>query len=268
MFRRLAPVMIGLLMIAAIACEAATPAAAPTATATAVPTPVPTATPVGVSAPDAAELAEQVRAALEKAGSFHFNMDMKMAVAGQGFALDVPFQFAGDFSAPDSMSGKLTTSVLGFQLDTEFVKIGALSWVKDPQTGEWQESRDDSGFAPFSPQDFLGDEFFSNPNSPVTDLKLVGTETVDNVLTWHYSAVVSAGQLEIEGSDLQFDMYIGVDDMLPRKITMKGEVDLSGAFGESSSQQMPVATGPANFEMVMTVTNYGVPVTIAPPPGF
>jgi len=262
MIRKLAPILIGLLMIAALACEGLAPAAALTAKAFPSPTPVPAA------GPGAAKLAEQVRAAMEKAGSFHFNMDMMMAVAGEGFTLDVPFQLAGDFSAPDKMNGKLAASVLGSTLETEFVKIGAMSWVKDPQTGQWMESQDDSGFAPFSPQDFLGDEFFSGPDSPVSELKLVGTEMIDGVSTWHYSAVVSAKKLGRKGSDLMFDMYIGVDDKLPRKITMSGEVDLSGVFGDSGDRQMPVPTGPANLDLVMTVSKYGVPVTINPPPGF
>lgn len=275
MIRRLIPLFIGLAALALVACEtpvastpASTPTPAPTATPVPTPTPTPTPTPVPVSGPAAAALAESMRAAIEKAGSFHVDMDLNMALSAQGLSLDVPFKFNGDFQAPDKMRGSLTASVLGFALNTEFVQIGDKSWIKDLQTGMWQEGEGAEGVMPFSPDDFLGDEFLASPDSPVTDLTLAGTETLDGTQVWHYTATIPAEKLDVKGGDFKLDMYVGVADQLPRKITLKGEVDLGGAMEGQKASQIPLPTGPAKFDLVMLISKFGLQVAITPPPGF
>jgi hypothetical protein len=229
---------------------------------------MPTSTPVPVSGPAAAVLAESMRAALEKAGSFHVDMELNMAVSAQGLSLDIPFKFNGDFQTPDKTRGAITASVLGFALNTEFVQIGDKSWIKDPQTGMWQEGEGAEGVAPFSPDDFLGNDFLASPDSPVTGLTLVGTETLDGIQVWRYTATIPAEKLDVKGGEFKLDMYIGVADQLPRKLTMKGEVDLGSAMEGQGTSQVPVPTGPAKFDLVMLMSKFGQKVEITPPPGF
>lgn len=277
MIRRLLPLFIGVIALALVACEAplASPTATPTQVATATPvpptptpTPEPTPTPVSVTAPAAAALAESMRVALDAAGSFHVDMDLDMTVSAQGLTLEIPFKFDGDYQSPDKMRGSLSASVLGFAIDTEFVQIGETSWFKDPQTGLWQETTGAEGIAPFSPNDFLGDEFLAGEDAPVTDLALVGAESLDGIQVWHYAATIPATELDLEGSDFKIDMYVGVADHLPRKMTMTGEVDLGEAGQTQEASQLPLPTGPAKFEMVMTLSKFGEPAEITPPPGF
>ena len=277
MIRRLVPMFVGVIALALVACEApvasptATPAPVTTATPvppTPTPTAVPTPTPLPVAAPAAAALAESMRAALEAAGSFHVDMALDMTVTAQGLTLEVPFKFDGDFQAPDKMRGSLSASVLGFSIDTEFVQIGETSWFKDPQTGTWQTTTGTEGIAPFSPADFLGDEFLASEDSPIKDLALVGTENLSGTQVWHYAATIPATELDLKGGDFKFDMYVGVADRLPRKITMTGEVDLGEAGGSKEPSQLPLPTGPAKFDMVMTLSKFGEPAAITPPPGF
>ncbi|MBI2964791.1 MAG: LppX_LprAFG lipoprotein, partial [Chloroflexi bacterium] len=249
MIRRLIPLFIGLAALALVACETpvASPVNTPTPapTATPPPTPTPTPTPVPVSAPAAAVLAESMRVAIAQAGSFHVDMELNIAVSTQGLSLDIPFKFNGDFQAPDKTRGSVNASVLGFALNTEFVKIGDRSWIKDPQTGQWQAGEGAEGIVPFSPDDFLGDEFLASADSPVTGLTLAGTETLDGTQVWHYTATISADKLDVKGGDFKLDVYVGVADQLPRKITMKGEVDLGSTMEGQEASQVPLPTGPA-----------------------
>jgi hypothetical protein len=218
---------------------------------------------VPLAALQAVELARAIQAALVEARSFHVEMDMGMTGTTQGLTLKVPFELAGDYQYPDRMKGKFSASLFGFVIESEFVQIGPTSWVKDPQTGKWQKSTSESGVAPFNPDDFLGDEFLSGDDAPVTALSVVGLEVLDGTEVWHYAAMIPASRLDLKGGELKFDMYVGAQDRLPRKLTMKGEVDL-GAQGTGAAE-LPVPTGPAKFDLTMTLSKFGVPVEISPP---
>ncbi|MBI4220977.1 MAG: LppX_LprAFG lipoprotein, partial [Chloroflexi bacterium] len=193
MIRKVALLLAAVFAMVALACEPAAPAVSPTVapTATPSPTPTPTPTPTPAAAPSPEQLAVAVKAAIEKAKSFHVDMTMDTTLTSQGLTLQVPFKFDGDFQAPGSMKGALTVAVLGFTIQSEFVQIGDKSWVKDPQSGQWQDSSGESGVAPISPDDLLGETILS-ADSPVTDFQLVGAETLDGSGVYHYSGTIKA----------------------------------------------------------------------------
>ncbi|MBI4218533.1 MAG: hypothetical protein HY682_00210, partial [Chloroflexi bacterium] len=82
---------------------------------------------------------------------------------------------------------------------------------------------------------------------------------------YHYSGTIKAEELDLKGGDLEFDLYVGSQDLLPRKVTMAGKLDLG--TGGAGGAPVPLS-GPADFVLAMTFSNFGVPVQITPPPGF
>jgi hypothetical protein len=267
MRRNLWPALAGMVILSLLvaACGATpTPTTVPTATPTATlpPTATPTATPTSTptltpspTPPSPQVLLEAAFDALEEVESWHLELEMQMTMEMEGLTLDIPFTFAGDFSAPDRMQGTLSTDFMGELLEVDMIVIGETSYVTDPETGEWTVSSDPAtSFAP--------EEFTNLDPSRLEDLVLVGEETVDDVPVYYLKGTAPAeelrmGQLDLDvgmQGEVQVEYWIGVEDNLLRKATIDGELSV---LGEEEATMTLSAT--ANY------SGYGEPVVIEPP---
>jgi hypothetical protein len=216
------------------------PTATPTPTFT--PTPTPTPTP-----PSPEAMLEAAFSALETE-SYHFEMDMEMAVTEGGITMEIPFTFAGDFQAPDRVQGTMSMSFLGMTMESEFITIGETTYATNMDTGEWEVSTEEA--SPFAPEDFTGID-----PADIEDLAIVGEETPDGTPVYHLSGMVSAQELgdtlgEAEG-ELQVDYWIGVADGRLLQNAIEGELTAEG--------------GTIGLLATTIYSDYGQSVTIEPP---
>ncbi len=233
----------------AVSVAATQTAAAPTPTPrpTATPTPTPTPTP-----PSPQELLKSYSAAAQKVDTYHFDMDALMHVVLEGATMDAPFTVVGDYQAPDRMQMKMSMSVLGTTLDIDAVRIGETNYVTNPATGEWEVAAQPA--SPISPDMFTG----AKPGD-LKDVRFIGEEVLDGTPVYRLAGTLplkATGQAE---GELQFEMWLGIDDRLLRQLTANGELTIPGSvFGGAGS-------GTATITMTMKLTDYGKELNIEAP---
>jgi hypothetical protein len=259
-------VALGLLLAVALcACDAGPqPTQTPPPTHTPVPatdtplpptpTPRPTPTPTE-TLPSAESILEASSNALEEAGSWHMEADIRMEIAIQGLSVDVPIAMTMDFQAPDRSHATVSAELLGMALDMETIIIGDTIYATDPATGEWMVVKESA--MPFSPQGLTG-----LGSADLEGLVLEGLETLDGVRAYHLVGTVSSEALGLAppgidadlGGELQIEYWIGVEDGLPRQVALEGNVT---AVGDE--------LGTLALEVLATFSDHGKPVTIEPP---
>jgi len=197
----------------------------------------------------------------------------------------VSLRGTADYEQPDR--ARLIASVaagpaaLGQVGEIGIIAIGSDMYVKPPMSGEWLRMNlsglpFDMGLSPdVNPLKAMSD---LRPGD-LGDLTLLPQETIDGVLTDHLrfttdeqgilgllDAVAASGGLPSGGDagipqglevDLQFDVWIGVDDHLPRKETFMGSF---AGTGDSSGIEESVS-----LDGVITFSRYGEDLGIQPP---
>ena len=171
----------------------------------------------------------------------------------------MPFDLIGDFLAPDRMHATMSMSFLGSTMEIEMINIGDTAYTTDPETGEWISNANPDEIAPFDPNAFIGSEEYD-----LEDPVLVGIEVIDGVPAYHLSGDVSStdfeelmGEQAGEGT-MTIDFWIGVEDLLLRKITMSADFSGSLMEGMEGDQQITLL-----IEIVFS--NYNAEISIEPP---
>ncbi len=277
--------LIIILMLVALACsanpfasdepteEAATevpePIEEPEATDTPEPPPTPeppdTPTPEPSPTPEPRSAEELIGAsglAMDDVDSFHFVMDMQITMGGEGLAMDIPMIFEGDVQSPDMMAGTLSISFLGITMESELVTIGDMSYMTDPETGEWRLSTDGDFFG----LDQLGGGFTS-PNALLdadedvfTDLEVVGEETLDGVPVVHLQGSML---MEDVGDEDEFavDIWIGAEDNYIYQLVIEGQTTID----EVDDTLFGSGGGDVSMLITMNMSAFNEPVDIQPP---
>ena len=235
-----------LLMMGLGACSGASALLAPTPT----PVPPPTSTPIPptdtpvpptatvIDMPEAGQATPPLsaqsilaasREAMEGTGSWHVDMNGGMTMSYKGLTMDIPVAYAGDFSAPDRLEGRLSMNILWNKLERDTVLISRVLVAPEPGTGETVSSVQPVPLV--SLLDFVEFEPADIPN-----LELVGEETLDGIPVYHLKGGVSAVEMEIVQLGSKFtlqgevvlDILIGADDFLPRLASADGSLAVSG----------------------------------------
>jgi hypothetical protein len=257
--RRVLSAVLGLFLAIALCACGAEPA--PTATLPPTetplpptPTPRPTATPTPALA-SAESILETSSNALEEAGSWHMEADIRMEISMQSLSVDVPIAMTMDFQAPDRSHATVSAELLGMALELETIIIGDTIYATDPTTGEWMVVEE--SVMPFSAQGLTG-----LGSADLEGLVLEGLETLDGVPVYHLVGTVSSEALGLAppgldadlGGKLQIEYWIGVEDDLPMQVALEGSVT---AVGDE--------LGTLGLEVLATFSDHGKPVKIEPP---
>ena len=241
-----------------------TPTPEPTATPSPSPTPVPTATPTPTPAlPPARDILDRSSSALEAADSFHFDMEMLLQAGTEGISLELPFNIAGDFQAPDRVRGTLSLSFAFFNIESQFITIGDTEYATNPETGEWEISTE--SISPTGdPGEFLEGDFLDE----IKDLAVLGVETLDGLEVYHLSGTVSAetlGDGETEG-ELDVEVWVGTEDDLLAQISVEGDVELEADMGDDELSLFAGAfPGQVTISLTIRFSDFGKPVSIEAP---
>jgi len=187
--------------------------------------------------------------AAQEEESYHFEMEMELAVTEGEITMEIPITFSGDFQPPDRMQGTVSITMFGSTIEMETITIGETSYAVNPLTGEWEESAEPA--SPFAPEDFavVPDEF--------EDLVLVGEDTLDGTRVYHLRGAVSSGVLGevLAGTEgeIRVEHWIGVEDGRLRQSVIEGELS------------MPDDAGSIDLSVTMAYSDYGQDVEIEPP---
>jgi hypothetical protein len=253
-----------------------TPTAPSPATTTAQPAEATTPGPLAPTAPPPATTATQPAAAapvapppppevilqdaldaLASVDAWHVAIDLPVTVHFGTLTFQIPVTYAGDFRAPGRLEGTLTLKLLGIKFKKDTVLL--TKQVEISGTGASQPA---ASAQPVSFVSLLG--FAGLEATDLENLRLVGQELLDGTPVYHLQANVplqdagvspSAAGIELEGN-LQFDLWTGVADALPRQAsgqgglaTTLGQGDLqftgSAAFSAYGQPQAAATPGPA-----------------------
>jgi hypothetical protein len=194
--------------------------------------------------------------------SFHFDMDMLIALTSQGVAFDVPLTFVGDFQAPDRLKADMSLTIAFFAIETEIVSIGDTTYTRDPETGEWDVTLGEDAFI-ISPAEFMGEGV-----SDLNDLVYVGVETLESGSMFRLQGTSVTGAFTESVSDFVLSFWIGVDDGLLAQVKAEGKFEI----GEDDPLFGDIAAGTGSVSLTVKFSDFGVPVSIeapdleAPPP--
>jgi hypothetical protein len=228
-----------LLVVVLAACgdPTATPTPAPTPTPVPTPTPTPTPPPTPTSAPvpsaeattpanlsDAQKIAKQSADKLQTVNFLHFIVDIKSGEVE--LTTGISFQKAeGDYAKPDKFRANLRVSTPLAKVDAETVGLENKQWVLLKGLSNWQLLPANVGFKPavlFDPNTGLGAVVYKT-----RDLKIVGTETMDGVESYHLSGVAAGADMKsitfssLGKYDVDLDVWIGKSDSLVRQAVFK-----------------------------------------------
>jgi hypothetical protein len=242
----------------------ATPTVEPTATAEPTPeAPVSSSTtePAPPGAPTPTELFEAAAMAMVSADSFHFEMLAEIEAESGTMSGGIPLSLVGDFQSPDRLQGELRVSLGFFEFKMQTVSLDGMTYITDPQTGEWQVSENAGAGIP-NPAEFTG----IDPDD-LTGLELLGIETMDGVEVYRLRGVPPAEVVgAAEGDQLAADFWIGVEDKLFRRIEAGGEVSLQDSpEGLAGPLAGGLGADQAMLTVTMTFSDYGKPVEIVAP---
>lgn len=235
-----------LLVMGLGACSGASALLAPSPTPVPPPTdtPVPpTATPIPptdmpIDMPEAGQSTTSLSAqsiletsleAMAGMSSWHVDIIGVMTMYYKGLSMDIPVTYAGDFSAPDRLEGKLSMDILWSKLERDTVLISRILAAPEPGTGETV-----SNVQPVPLVSLL--DFVEFAPADIPNLEFVGEETLDGTSVYHLKGGVSAVEMEIvqagstftiEG-EVALDILIGADDFLPQRVSADGSLAVSG----------------------------------------
>lgn len=241
----------------------------PTPTATPIPTPTPTPVPQTVSDPTATPstpsptltsgpagaVIDTARNAMSEVVTFALEIDILLDVRTGGLQIEVPVKYEADLHAIGFSSADLTITIPFQVVESKLITSSGTNYILDGTTDTWNRLPGDSPFFA-GPSVFLGSDA-----SGLTDLALVGSETLDGVETH----VVSAKRLGVEiggaTGDLDVVYWIGVEDNLLRKVEASGFVE----FGEDGVPGLDFSIPSANATLTARFFDYGKPVEITTP---
>ena len=104
----------------------------------------------------------------------------------------------------------------GLTIESDFIRIGDTTYVKDSESGEWRLGANED--APFRPDEFLGARL-----SDIRNLKMIGKETLDGTPVYHLTGVASPGTFTGQPDDVNIEYWIGVEDARIKQVAVQGE---------------------------------------------
>jgi len=228
-------------------------------TAAPVPTAVtPAAMPEAGAAPSLPPAQSILAASLEAMqgmDSWHVETGAIMTMYYKGLSMDIPISYAGDFTAPDRLAGRLSMDILWVALERDTVLTSRILDTSQPGAGE--------GVASAQPVPLVSLlDFVELEPGDIPNLELLGEETLDGLPALHLKGGVSAVEMEIVQLGTKFTLegevvlhiWVGADDFLPRQVSVDGSLAVSGG-----------AEGTLHVAGTTTFSDYGSSLTTEAP---
>lgn len=172
------------------------------------------------------EIIAQSSPMLDTLSSFHF--DLSQEGGGTPIAMDLEMTGAeGDIAPPDKLSMSITATWGSMYVETGLVTVGQITYMQNPINKKWELLSDDfKAVTLFSPETGVKAVMDS-----ATDLVLLGIQSEGGVPNYHLKGLIRSEVLDAiavghsaEGLPVDVEMWIGVDDLLLRKVVFDGRI--------------------------------------------
>lgn len=165
---------------------------------------------------------------LDDLSSFHFELTQKGG--GTPIAKGIEMTGAeGDIAPPDRLKMKVEGTISNQFIEVEVVTVGDQTWMTNPLNGKWTEltGKDDfNALTLFNPGTGIKAVMES-----VTDAIRINEEKIDDASCFHLRGSLLSDDLDAiasgkaaEGLPVAVDIWIGVDDLLLRKVVFDGQI--------------------------------------------
>lgn len=200
-------------------------------------------------APDPQALLKSATDATAAVKSFHFKLEHENG----SLALPLNLQLReaeGDVLVPDRLRADVKAKNGSINIDVDAVAIGDRTWITNPFTRRFQELPNTSLFDTIDPVGLLG-----VVTSKLENVEVAGSENVDGVDTWRLTGTMPSAALSgvlpaKGGTSVNFELWVGKNDSLPRRVRLKGVIT-----SDDSS----------NTTRLINFTKFGQSVDISPP---
>ena len=203
--------------------------------------------------PSAEGLRDRTVAALRQLSTVHFEVKHEAGGTDLGGGL-VLLTAEGDALFPDraELTALTVLEAAGINLSMGIVQIGRDTYLRDPVSRIWREAGPDT--LPFN---FVGmHDSIADALAAASGLAIADGGRKDGVSTFLLTGVVAARAFAglvpsaVEDSELRIEVWIGVEDALPRSVRMVGAL---------------IAGDPPEMTRLMTLRDFNAPVTVEPP---
>jgi Tol biopolymer transport system component len=220
-------------------------------------TPTPTQEPTIIS-PEA--ILDRALKSVDTEQSYHYHSEKE--IVWHGVMDEVILVTDGDFKAPDRAEETISLRINENEVDLEFITIGDVFYLKDPETGQWEIdfmlryltlsafTRTRPGIPPI--------EF-----TDIRDLVLVEETSLDGVKVYHFKGTGPiSGIDDALDSSMQIDYWVGVDDGMLKQSAADGEMtitsdEISELFGFDSVK--------VDISWTQRISDFGKAVAIEAP---
>jgi hypothetical protein len=199
---------------------------------------------------DPATLLQDAAAAVQNAGTFHFELTHENGTT----PLPVNLQLTsaeGDFEVPGKLAADVRARAAGINVSVKVIAIDDQTWITNPFTRDWQRLPGASLRDLADPGALVTTLLPKVQNPTVSD----GGE-VDGVDTLRVEGTIDSGELSDAlsfaraGQSVKVEAWIGAEDSLPRRVRVTGRL---------------VADENAGVVRQIDLTRFGDPVDINPP---
>ncbi len=203
--------------------------------------------------PSAEALRDRTVVALRQLSTVHFEVAHEAGGTDLGGGL-LLLTAEGDALFPDraELTALTLLEAAGINLSMGIVQIARETYVRDPVSRIWREA--DPGTIPFN---FVGmHDSLADALAAASDLAIADGGNRGGVRTFLLTGAVAARAFAglvpsaVQDSELAIEVWIGMQDALPRSVRMVGEL---------------VAGDAPDMTRLMTLRDFNAPVTVEPP---
>ncbi len=172
------------------------------------------------------EIVAQASPMMDTLTSFHF--DLSQTGGGTPIAMDLEMTGAyGDIAPPDKLRMTISAKWGNMYVETGLITVGEITYMQNPLNDKWEELSDDfKAVTLFKPETGIKAVMES-----VTSLSLLDEQTFGGVLCFHLKGTIQSEVLDAiavghaaEGLPVDVDFWIGIDDLLLRKVVFDGQI--------------------------------------------
>ena len=202
-------------------------------------------------APDATVVLAAATAAVEKLSSFHFRLTHENGSTPMPLNLEL-VSAEGDVAVPDRLKAQVRAKATSINVNLDVIGIGDRTWVTNPFSRRWQELPG-ANINQIADPARLVNTLLGN----LQEAAVAGEGQVDGVKSYKVTGSIDSGVIEEAlsaaepGLPVAVELWIGVDDSLPRRARLTGRL---------------AAPEPENIVRQVEISRFNARVDIAPPP--
>lgn len=172
---------------------------------------------------------EVLRRAAERfvdVSSFHFRLSHENGTTQLPLNLELRTA-EGDVQVPDRLAAEIEARAVATNVRVRAVGIGDRTWITNPFTRQWQELPGDASIRSAADPGGL----INAVVEAIRDAQVAGRERVDGVLTYKVTGRSDSAAFRRaigsarSGFTVQVEVWIGVEDFLPRKVRLTGPLE-------------------------------------------